>query len=211
MTAEFRTSAATAVAMATGAWLILSSLAPAQTFRVLPGELERPSVPEGGETVPADQEDPEALDSKKGGSKAQAAPGFTLESIKGGKVALSDLKGKVVILEFWATWCPPCKKMIPKLNDLHDRYASQGLVILALNLREEKDEVKAFAKEEGIKYTVLLDPGEVAEKYGVAYIPTAFLVDVDGKLVNTGSHPGEEEFEKAVQEQLKRVQKSKKK
>ena len=123
------------------------------------------------------------------------APEFTLHDTTGKKVSLSDYKGKAVVIDFWATWCAPCKVEIPWLTKLHDQYASQGLVILGVSeddldqddkaaLLKEKQEITESATKLGINYPVLFDDKEVSKPYGgIDALPTTFFVDRNGKVV----------------------------
>jgi peroxiredoxin len=123
------------------------------------------------------------------------APAFTLKDTTGKKVSLSDYKGKAVVLDFWATWCAPCKVEIPWLTKLHDQYASQGLVILGISeddldpddkaaLLKEKQEIADSATKLGINYSVLIDDKEVSKPYGgIDALPTTFYVDRNGMVV----------------------------
>jgi cytochrome c biogenesis protein CcmG/thiol:disulfide interchange protein DsbE len=114
---------------------------------------------------------------------AGAAPGFSLTDIKGRKVSLADFKGKVVILDFWATWCPPCKREIPDFISLQTDYASQGLQVVGIAL-DEPDKVVQFAHDQGMNYPVLLGTDEIAARYGgISGIPTTFILDKSGKIV----------------------------
>lgn len=108
---------------------------------------------------------------------------FTLESIQGDKITLSALKGKVVILDFWATWCPPCREAIPKLIELYNKYQNQGLLVLGIAL-DEKDKVIKVSQEMGINYPVLFDDKKTSRNYGIQSIPTLFVIDQKGKLVH---------------------------
>ena len=112
-----------------------------------------------------------------------------------GAVTLADLKGKVVVVEFWATWCPPCRKSIPHLVELHKQKAKDGLVIVGLT-NEAKDKVEPFAKKMEMSYIVGYG-SQSGEAYGVEGIPTAFVVGADGKIAWSG-HPMEPAFEEAV-------------
>jgi len=113
------------------------------------------------------------------------APDFTLTTLDGKQVKLSDYRGKAVLLNFWATWCAPCKEEIPWFMELEKQYAPQGLVVLGVAMDDDgKDSVSKFAREMKIDYTVLLGNDDVADHYGgVAGLPTTFYVDRTGKIV----------------------------
>jgi thiol-disulfide isomerase/thioredoxin len=132
------------------------------------------------------------------------ASSFTLKDLNDKQVSLSDFKGKVVLLDFWATWCSPCRQAIPHLEALHQRYKNQGLVVIGINHERDHDKVKAFAKEQ-MSYTVLLDADEQFDKYDIRGIPAAFYIDREGKIRyrDVGYGPGKEmEIEKKVKELL---------
>jgi peroxiredoxin len=115
-------------------------------------------------------------------SKRQKAD-FTLADLQGKSWHLRDLKGKVVLVNFWATWCPPCRKEMPDLQALYDQYKDQGFVVLAID-DEEAAKVSPFVVERNISIPVLLDPGrKVNEAFVVEGIPKSFVYDRDGKLV----------------------------
>jgi peroxiredoxin len=108
---------------------------------------------------------------------------FTLTDLQGKTWSLRQLKGKVVLVNFWATWCPPCRKEMPDLNALYQRFKDQGFVVLAIS-DEEADKVKPFISERNISYPVMLDPGrKVNELFQVEGIPKSFVYDREGKLV----------------------------
>jgi peroxiredoxin len=108
---------------------------------------------------------------------------FTLTDLTGKSWTLRDLRGKVVLVNFWATWCPPCRKEMPDLEALHQRFGPRGLVILAIS-DEDAGKVKPFIAEHQISYPILLDPGrKVNETFRVEGIPKTFVYDRDGKLV----------------------------
>lgn len=108
---------------------------------------------------------------------------FTLTDLNGKAWTLKDLKGKVVLLNFWATWCPPCRKEMPDLEALYQHFAPQGLVILGIS-DEEAGTVHPFISQQGISYPVLLDPGrKVNEIFQIEGIPKTFIYDRDGKIV----------------------------
>jgi peroxiredoxin len=108
---------------------------------------------------------------------------FTLTDLQGKTWSLRELQGKVVLVNFWATWCTPCRKEMPDLNTLYQRFRDLGFVILAIS-DEEADKVKPFIAERNISYPVMLDPGrKVNELFQVEGIPKSFVYDREGKLV----------------------------
>lgn len=108
---------------------------------------------------------------------------FTLDDLHGKAWHLQDLKGKVVLVNFWATWCPPCRKEMPDLQALYDKYKEQGLVVLSIS-DEEAAKVSPFIAERNITYPVLLDPGrKVNDAFVIEGIPKSFVYDREGKLV----------------------------
>ena len=113
------------------------------------------------------------------------ASDFTLQTADGKTLKLSDYKGKVVIIDFWATWCAPCRKGIPDLIDLKKKYGSKGFEIIGISVdRETKDQVVPFIKENGINYPVVYGNANVYQQYGgIRSIPTSFVVDKKGKII----------------------------
>lgn len=112
------------------------------------------------------------------------APGFTLTDVNGHPVSLADFRGKVVVLDFWATWCPPCKREIPDFIELQSHYGSKGVQIIGIGM-DEPEKLKAFAISTGMNYSVLLGTDDIAMKYGgISGIPTTFIIDRSGKIVN---------------------------
>jgi cytochrome c biogenesis protein CcmG/thiol:disulfide interchange protein DsbE len=112
------------------------------------------------------------------------APSFTLLDLNGNKVSLSDYKDKVVILDFWATWCPPCVKEIPHFIDLYKEYKNQGLAILGISVDQQGiGIVKAFNRKYKINYAILMANRQVVNAFGnISGIPTTFVIDPDGKI-----------------------------
>ena len=111
------------------------------------------------------------------------APAWTLEKIGGGTASLADYKGKVVILDFWDTWCPPCKKEIPGFIELQEKYGDQGLVVIGAAFgRDGKGAVEQFVKEWKMNYPVVIADGQTNRVYGgINSIPTTFVIDRDGQ------------------------------
>lgn len=123
-------------------------------------------------------------------SDKKKAPNFALKTLEGKTVKLSDYKGKIVLIDFWATWCPPCKKGIPDLIELQKSY-SKDLVVVGISLDQERTikDLKPFIENYGINYPVVLGDQKVVLDYGgVNAIPTSFIVDQKGFIVD--SHVG---------------------
>jgi peroxiredoxin len=117
--------------------------------------------------------------------RRRASADFTLRDLEGKEWKLSGLRGKVVLVNFWATWCPPCRKEMPDLGALYARFREKGFVVLAIS-DEEADKVAPFVKEHDVRYPVLLDPGsKVSTLFGAEGIPKSYLYGRDGKLVHT--------------------------
>jgi peroxiredoxin len=124
-----------------------------------------------------------------GVGKGQHAPEFSLQSLNGQTVSLSSLKGKVVLIDFWAQWCEPCKKELPQLDKLAKEYAGKGVQIVAVNIDKQRGNAERMVKQLGLSLDVLLDPaGSVAGSYDLPKMPTSFVVDKKGivRYVNEG-------------------------
>lgn len=118
------------------------------------------------------------------------APNFTLGSNRASRVSLSELQGKLVILNFWASWCPPCRYEVPALESVHHEYGPQGVVVLAVNEKEKLENVERFAHDNGISFAVWLDEdGWAGHIYQVRSIPTTYFIDRAGiiRAVQIGS------------------------
>jgi thiol-disulfide isomerase/thioredoxin len=114
------------------------------------------------------------------------APDLELPDLGGRPVRLRDFRGRVVLLNFWATWCAPCREEMPALETLARELGPRGLTVVGVNFRESKREVEAFAKEYGLSFPVLLDAeGRVSERYQVFALPVTAFVDRRGMLVGT--------------------------
>ncbi len=124
-----------------------------------------------------------ACTDKTAQSSGAVASDFTLQDLNGKNVKLSDYKGRVVLLDFWATWCPPCRASIPAIEKIHKAYKDKGLVVLAVSLDEGGwDAVKSFITEYGITYIVLKGTEDVAVNYMVRTIPMLLVLDKQGRI-----------------------------
>jgi thiol-disulfide isomerase/thioredoxin len=119
-------------------------------------------------------------------AKATLAPDFTLDSLEGKSMRLSDLRGKAVLLNFWATWCGPCKIEMPWFVDLQNQYGAQGLQIVGVAMDDaSKEDIAKFAKDMGVNYPVLIGKEAVGDQYGgVPALPESFFIGRDGKIVD---------------------------
>jgi len=131
-----------------------------------------------------DNSTPEAPVSK-GGLVGQVAPDFTLKDMQGQTVTLSQFRGKVVILNFWATWCPPCREEMPSMQRLYRNLESKGLVLLAVNVEKNgKGAVSQFLQKTPYTFPILLDGESVVQNtYGVFRFPESFIIDRNGVVV----------------------------
>lgn len=109
---------------------------------------------------------------------------FTLPRLEGGETSLSSHQGSVVLLNFWATWCPPCREELPSMVRLQEELGDENFTILAVSLQEESDLVASFLEENGFELPVLLDrTGQVGGEYGVRGIPTSYVLDTNGRVL----------------------------
>ncbi len=109
---------------------------------------------------------------------------FELPDLNGGRVKLSDLKGKVVVINFWTTWCPSCRIEMPDLEKLHQRFKSSEFALLAVDLRESRQTVRQYLQDHKLSFTALLDSdGEVGQRFGIRSIPTTFILGQNGGMV----------------------------
>jgi thiol-disulfide isomerase/thioredoxin len=111
------------------------------------------------------------------------APDFTLQTVDGAPVRLSDLKGKPVWINFWATWCVPCREEMPAMQELYDQYHDRGLAILAVNMEEDAPTVRRWIDSGGYGFTFVLDAdGQQTKRYNVTAAPTSYFVGPDGVI-----------------------------
>ncbi len=146
--------------------------------------------PDGGNASPISGEEygPRALPvelappgASSGPQKDKLAPDFLLPTLDGADLRLSDLRGQAVLLNFWATWCAPCRREIPQFVAAYDQYRDQGLVIVAVNVQEGKDTIRRYAEDFGMDFPVAIDAsGKVVDSYRLLGLPTTYFIDRDG-------------------------------
>lgn len=130
------------------------------------------------------------------GAQAEPAPDFTLKSNTGENVRLEEQRGKVVMINFWASWCAPCRQEMPLLDELYQRYERAGFTLLGINVEQDSSAAQRFLSDVGVSFPILFDPtSEVSRAYQVSAMPTTVMVDRDGQVryVNRGYRPGDEE------------------
>lgn len=112
------------------------------------------------------------------------APAFELATADGKRVSLAALRGQVVLLNFWATWCPPCREEMPSMERLHQEFKAQGLAVLAVNIQESPKQVARFMRDFRLTFPALLDvDATIAGRYGVRGLPSTYLIDRTGRVV----------------------------
>jgi cytochrome c biogenesis protein CcmG/thiol:disulfide interchange protein DsbE len=112
-----------------------------------------------------------------------AAPDFTLADLDGRKLALSDYKGRVVLLDFWATWCSPCRTEIPHFVEMQNKYGPEGFQVIGISMDDDAKPVREFAQQYKLNYPVALGDDKLAERYGgVLGLPVNFIIDREGRI-----------------------------
>ena len=137
------------------------------------------------------------------GEDSQPAPDFTLEDATGQAVTLSDLRGQVVMINFWASWCGPCRQEMPLLEQIHQRYEPLGFKLLGVNVEENPADGRAFLAERPVSFPVLYDPENGLSKlYDVVAMPSTVLIDRQGNIrfLHHGYKPG---YENDYQDQIR--------
>jgi len=136
-----------------------------------------------------------------------AAPDFAAKSNSGRNVRLSELRGQVVLVNFWATWCSPCRQELPLLNKIYTQYRSAGFMLLAVNVDDNRRDAEAMLKRLDLRFPTLFDGNKsVAKLYGVDTMPATLVIDRDGRVrfVHRGYYDGyERKYEQQVRELLK--------
>lgn len=132
-----------------------------------------------------------------------AAPDFTLKSATGENLRLSDLRGEVVMINFWASWCGPCRQEMPLLDEIYSQYKPMGFTILGVNVEEDTTKARKMLQDNPVDFPVLFDKqSEVSKLYNIVAMPSTILVDRDGNVryLHRGYKPG---FEDAYQQQVR--------
>jgi peroxiredoxin len=130
------------------------------------------------------------------GVMSGAAPDFTLKSTAGDNLRLSELRGDVVLINFWASWCGPCRQEMPLLDELHNRYKAMGFTVLGVNVEEDSSKAKRLLRDMQVSFPVLFDNhSEVSRRYDVIAMPSTVLVDRNGNMryLHKGYKPGLED------------------
>jgi peroxiredoxin len=186
--------------MKTGKKLIIFSLiltAVAAGFLTL----NRPKIPFADKTV-AGNEGVDRLFQEMGILKTETTPtpvDIELEDLGGNRVRLAEFKGKIVFLNFWTTWCPPCRKEMPAMEKLHQKLKGHKFVMVSVSLKESAGKVDNFFKTQNLTFSALRDPkGHAAKKFGIAQIPTTFVLNKTGEIIGKALGPRDWESRTAV-------------
>jgi len=135
------------------------------------------------------------------------APDFTLPTAAGSNLRLKEQRGQVVMLNFWATWCGPCREEMPQLSRLYDKYHGSGFVLLGMNIDDDPRNAIALASKLGVRFPVLLDTDKkVSKLYDLSEMPSTLLIDRDGRVryIHLGYHDGyADDYEKQIRELLR--------
>lgn len=137
--------------------------------------------------------------------QGSAAPSFQLNTLDGSSVSLRDFRGQPVVINFWATWCLPCREEMPELIDAYQRHSDDGLVVLAIDatLQDTLEDVAKFVEEFELPFAVLLDEeGKVNQDYRVLGLPTSFFIDADGVIQAVNAGPMSDELIAGYLEQI---------
>lgn len=145
-----------------------------------------------------------AVTTAHGEAMNEPAPDFTLKSRQGENLRLEDFRGEVVMLNFWASWCGPCRQEMPLMDDIYSKYKDLGFTVLAVNVDENAEDAHRFLAKVPVSYPILYDPeSQVSELYSVQAMPTTVMIDRDGnaRFLHHGYQAGyEDEYEKQIRQ-----------
>ncbi|MCM8768663.1 MAG: TlpA family protein disulfide reductase [Candidatus Omnitrophica bacterium] len=135
-----------------------------------------------------------------------AAPDFSLKSLTGKTVKLSDYKGKVVVLNFWASWCPPCRREIPDFVKVHQAYRGEGVEFIGIAIDEKIEDIKKIVEQNRVEYPIVLGDEKVQSLYGgINAVPTTFFVNQEGRIIRKKiGAMNQEELEEIIKSLLKK-------
>ncbi len=170
--------------------------APVQAPAPTPAPAPAPAPVQAPAPTPAPAPAPAPV---QGPEVGKLAPDFKLQNLDGQSISLSDLQGKPVLLNFWATWCPPCRAEMPYIQQIYEEWSDKGLEVLAIDIGESSSKVKEFLQSQGLSIPVLLDTEKnVAQEYNITGIPTTFFIDKDGIIQEKviGAFPSKGAIEK---------------
>ena len=163
--------------------------------------MNRPDVPFAAKTVTSDEKI-DRLFQEMGILKTDATPvpeNIQLEDLVGNKVKLTEFKGKIVFLNFWTTWCPPCRKEMPAMEKLHKKLQDQEFIMVSVSIKESAKKVDDFFKKRKLTFAALLDPkGHTSKEFGIAQIPTTFVLNKNGEIIGKALGPRHWESKTAV-------------
>ena len=138
----------------------------------------------------------------------QIAPDFTLKSLDGSNIKLSEHRGEVILINFWASWCGPCRQEMPLLDDLHQKYSPMGFSLYGVNVEEDSEAAKKMLRDLNVSFPILFDnDNDVSKAYDVIAMPTTVIVDRDGKVhyVHHGYKPGDEnKYQDAIRQAIRK-------
>lgn len=128
------------------------------------------------------------------------APDFTLNDLKGNQVTLKDHRGRIVFLNFWATWCPPCRREMPSMERLYKQLKDRDFTMLAVDMQESEKLVKAFISEFSLSFPALLDlNGDISSLYGIRGLPTTYIIDREGMIIGKAVGPIDWSSQESIQ------------
>ena len=137
-------------------------------------------------TAQADESNTSGTDKTENSSAASYSNDFTLKDLSGKEVSLSDFAGNIIVLNFWATWCPPCKAEIPDFVEVYNAYKDKGVSFIGVSVDEDFDALKNFVSDNQINYVIVNDPNSAVSNYwGINAIPTTFFLDEEGKVLDS--------------------------